>query len=30
MAIFRDYGENQVEHDRAIEDRRRHRQLVDK
>lgn len=30
MAIFRDYGENQVEHDRSIEDRRRHRQLVDK
>lgn len=30
MAIFRDYGENQVEHDRSVEDRRRHRQLVDK
>ncbi|SHJ87708.1 hypothetical protein SAMN02745163_02784 [Clostridium cavendishii DSM 21758] len=30
MAIFRDHGENQVEHDRAIEDRRRHRQLVEK
>lgn len=30
MAIFRDYSENQVEHDRAIEDRRRHRQLVEK
>lgn len=30
MAIFRDTAENQVEHDRAIEDRRRHRQLVEK
>ena len=30
MAIFRDHGENPVEHDRAIEDRRRHRQLVEK
>lgn len=30
MAIFRDQIENQVEHDRAIEDRRRHRQLVEK
>ena len=30
MAIFRDQLDNQVEHDRAIEDRRRHRQLVDK
>ncbi|MGL4740303.1 MAG: sporulation protein YhbH [Sarcina sp.] len=30
MAIFRDQLDNQVEHDRAIEDRRRHRQLVEK
>ncbi|GFP74344.1 sporulation protein YhbH [Clostridium fungisolvens] len=30
MAIFRDHAENPVEHDRAIEDRRRHRQLVEK
>ncbi|MPQ43040.1 sporulation protein YhbH [Clostridium tarantellae] len=30
MAIFRDQIENQVEHDRSIEDRRRHRQLVEK
>ncbi len=30
MAIFRDQAENQVEHDRSIEDRRRHRQLVEK
>lgn len=30
MAVFRDQIENQVEHDRAIEDRRRHRQLVEK
>jgi len=30
MAIFRDNGENPVDHDRSIEDRRRHRQLVDK
>lgn len=29
MAIFRDQLDNQVEHDRAIEDRRRHRQLVE-
>ena len=30
MAIFRDNRENSVEHDRSIEDRRRHRQLVEK
>ena len=30
MAIFRDNAENPVDHDRSIEDRRRHRQLVDK
>lgn len=30
MAIFRDNGDNPVEHDRSIEDRRRHRQLVEK
>lgn len=30
MAIFRDYTSNQVDHDRSIEDRRRHRQLVEK
>ncbi|MDS0526879.1 sporulation protein YhbH [Clostridium sp. SHJSY1] len=30
MAIFRDNSENIVDHDRSIEDRRRHRQLVDK
>lgn len=30
MAIFRDHRENHVEHDRSIEDRRRHRQLVEK
>ncbi|PRR84611.1 sporulation protein YhbH [Clostridium vincentii] len=30
MAIFRDNAENLVDHDRSIEDRRRHRQLVDK
>lgn len=30
MAIFRDSGENPVDHDRSIEDRRRHRQLVEK
>ena len=30
MAIFRDQAENHVEHDRSIEDRRRHRQLVEK
>lgn len=30
MAIFRDYTNNQVDHDRSIEDRRRHRQLVEK
>ena len=30
MAIFRDKGENQIEYDRAMEDRRRHRQLVEK
>ncbi|WP_286906731.1 sporulation protein YhbH [Clostridium sp. UBA1652] len=29
-AIFRDNAETPVEHDRAIEDRRRHRQLVEK
>ena len=29
MAIFRDNSENPVEHDRSIEDRRRHRQLVE-
>ena len=30
MAIFRDNSDNPLEHDRSIEDRRRHRQLVDK
>lgn len=30
MAIFRDYTNNPVDHDRSIEDRRRHRQLVEK
>lgn len=30
MAIFRDYTNNKVDHDRSIEDRRRHRQLVEK
>ena len=30
MAIFRDNSENFVDHDRSIEDRRRHRQLVEK
>ena len=30
MAIFRDNSENPVEQDRSIEDRRRHRQLVEK
>ena len=30
MAIFRDNSENVVDHDRSIEDRRRHRQLVEK
>ena len=30
MAIFRDNSENPIEHDRSIEDRRRHRQLVEK
>ena len=30
MAIFRDYNETPIEHDRASEDRRRHRQLVEK
>ena len=30
MAIFRDTRDTPVEHDRSIEDRRRHRQLVDK
>lgn len=30
MAVFRDQLDNQVEHERAIEDRRRHRQLVEK
>lgn len=30
MGIFRDNSENPVDHDRSIEDRRRHRQLVDK
>ena len=30
MGIFRDNSENQVDHDRSIEDRRRHRQLVEK
>ena len=30
MAIFRDYTRNPVDHDRSIEDRRRHRQLVEK
>jgi sporulation protein YhbH len=30
MAIFRDSSEAPIEHDRSIEDRRRHRQLVEK
>ena len=30
MAIFRDYNVTPIEHDRAVEDRRRHRQLVEK
>lgn len=30
MAIFRDSSDNPLEHDRSIEDRRRHRQLVEK
>ncbi|MGL5380650.1 sporulation protein YhbH [Clostridium sp.] len=30
MAIFRDNADNPIEHDRSIEDRRRHRQLVEK
>jgi len=30
MAIFRDYNATPIEHDRAVEDRRRHRQLVEK
>ena len=30
MAIFRDYNVTPIEHDRASEDRRRHRQLVEK
>lgn len=30
MSIFRDNSENSLEHDRSIEDRRRHRQLVEK
>ncbi|AYE33715.1 sporulation protein YhbH [Clostridium septicum] len=30
MAIFRDASDNPLEHDRSVEDRRRHRQLVEK
>ena len=30
MAIFRDTSTNPVDHDRSVEDRRRHRQLVEK
>ncbi len=30
MAIFRDSSDNPLDHDRSIEDRRRHRQLVEK
>lgn len=30
MGVFRDNSENVVDHDRSIEDRRRHRQLVEK
>ena len=30
MAIFKDHSSNPVDHDRSIEDRRRHRQLVEK
>ena len=30
MGIFRDNSDNVVDHDRSIEDRRRHRQLVEK
>ena len=30
MGLFRDRSDNVVDHDRSIEDRRRHRQLVEK
>ena len=30
MAIFRDHNLTPIDHDRAVEDRRRHRQLVEK
>ena len=30
MVVFRDNSENPIDHDRAVEDRRRHRQLVEK
>ena len=30
MAIFRNYTDKSISHDRSIEDRRRHRQLVEK
>ena len=30
MAIFRDNSDNFIDHDRSIEDRRRHRQIVEK
>ena len=30
MAVFRDQLDNNIEHDRAIEDRRRHRELIEK
>ena len=30
MGVFRNNSENILEHDRSIEDRRRHRQLVEK
>ena len=30
MAIFRDSLDNNIQHDRSITDRRRHRQLVEK
>lgn len=30
MAVFKDHNLNPIEHDRSVEDRRRHRQLVEK
>ena len=29
MAIFKDHNSNPIDYDRAVEDRRRHRQLVE-